>query len=29
MNTGIAISMGEAINAALVLGVLALLLWRH
>ena len=29
MNTGIAISMGEAINAMLVLGVLAILLMRH
>jgi hypothetical protein len=29
MNTGIAISMGEAINAMLVLGVLALLLVRN
>jgi hypothetical protein len=29
MNTGIAISMGEAINAMLVLGVLAILLVRH
>lgn len=29
MNTGIAISMGEAINAMLMLGILAILLVRH